>query len=163
MNRLKLGGKSDIMDKSINDRWFNETTLGGKSKPFLWKIDDGGNIHIKRKFNLENGEKDVEKVVNANDLNRLDEYMADGKWKDLANNVQKLANGKEKPGIGKFLYDELGWTTTDAQLSSHLGVIFYRSKVWDYNEKMRGMQFKRISSNWCEKVKNYYEKYKAEE
>lgn len=53
MNRLKIGGKSDIMDKSINIRWFNETT-------------------------------DVEKVVSANDLNQLDEYMADGKWKDIA-------------------------------------------------------------------------------
>lgn len=105
----------------------------------------------------------MDKVVSANNLNRLDECMTDGKWKDLANNVQKLANGKEKPGVGKFLYDELGWNTTDAQLSSHLGVIFYRSKVWDFNGKMRGMQFKRISSNWSELVQNYYEKYRAKE
>lgn len=134
---------------TFEKNWLHETTFGGKSKPFLWKIDEGCNIHIIRVFNLESGKKEMPKIVRVDDLNRLDEYMGDGNWKDLANNVEKLANGTEKLGIGKFLCNDLGWTTTDAQLSGHLGVIFSRSKVWEYNGKMRGMKFKRISNNWC--------------
>jgi len=84
--------------------------------------------------------------------------MSDGKCKDLANNVEKLASGKEKPGIGKFLYDELSFNPTKSQLSSHLGAIFSYSKVWEFNGKLRGMKFRRISNNWSELIKEYYEK-----
>lgn len=143
-----------------DDTWLHETTLGGKSKDFLWKIDDECNIHIKRVFNLMGENKEIVKIVSIDDLNRLNEYMGDGNWKDLANNVEKLANGKEKEGIGKFLYKKLKWSTTDAQLSGHLGVIFYLSGVWDYNGKMRGMRFRGISNNWYELVKSFYENYR---
>jgi hypothetical protein len=126
--------------------------LGGKRKQFMWKIDDEFNIHIRREF--KNYEKET---VSFDELNKLDEYMGDGQSKDLANNVEKLANGKEKAGIGKFLFNELGFNTTKSQLSSHLGAILSYSEVWKFNGKMRGMKFRRISDNWSELVKKYYE------
>lgn len=141
-----------------DNSWLYETTFGGKSKRFSWKIDDESNIHIKRIFDLENGTKEVKKITTAFELGQLDDYMKDGNWKSIANNVDKLAKGTEKVGIGVFLYNKLNWSGTDAQLSGHLGVIFYKAGVWDYNRKKRGIQHKRISDNWNESVRNYYEK-----
>ena len=137
--------------------WLYETTLGGKSKTFWWKIDERSNIHIKRIFDLENENKEVKKIATAHELDQLDDYMKDGSWKYIANNVEKLAHGTEKAGIGVFLYDHLNWSGTDAQLSGHLGVILYKTGVWDYNGKKRGIQHKRISDNWREMVRKYYE------
>ena len=141
-----------------NNSWLSETTLGGKSKTFWWKIDEESNIHIKRIFDFENEKKELTKIVTAHELDQLDDYMKDGIWKYIANNVEKLSLGTEKSGIGVFLYDNLNWSGTEAQLSGHLGVIFYKSGMWDYNEKKRGIQHKRISDNWNELVRNYYEK-----
>lgn len=140
-----------------NDIWLSETTLGGKSKIFWWKIDEESNIHIKRIFDFKNEKKELIKIATAYELNQLDDYMKDGSWKYIANNVENLALGTEKPGIGIFLYDNLNWSGTEAQLSGHLGVIFYKSGTWDYNGKKRGIQHKRISDNWNESIKNYYE------
>ena len=143
-----------------NENWLHETTFGGKSKSFWWKFDERDNIHIKRLFNLKNGKKEVTKIATGHELDQLDDYMKDGNWKHIANNVKKLAHGTEKAGIGFFLYDQLNWSGTDAQLSGHLGVIFYKAGVWDYNNKKKGIQHKRISDNWKDNVRNYYEKCK---
>lgn len=140
-----------------DNSWVDETTFGGKSKPFKWKIDEENNIHIKRIFDLENEKKELTKIITAYELDQLDDYMKDGSWKYIANNVEKLAHGTEKVGIGVFLYDHLNWSGTEAQLSGHLGVILYKAGVWDYNGKMRGIQHKRISDNWRELVRKYYE------
>ncbi len=139
-----------------DNSWLNETTLGGKRKPFKWKIDNKNNIHIKRIFDLENEKKELTKIVTAHDLDQLDEFMKDGIWKYIANNVEKLALGTEKAGIGVFLYEHLNWSSTEAQLSGHLGVIFNKAGVWDYNGKKRGIQHKRISDNWKRLIRNYY-------
>lgn len=144
--------RNTFYEKEISSGWLLLTTLGGKNKPFKWRIDEECNIHIIRKFTNSSKEK-----ISFDDLNKLDEYMNDGGWKDLANNIEKLANGTEKSGIGKFLYDELGYDATKSQLSSHLGAIFYYSKVWEFNGKMRGMKFRRLSNRWSELVKEYYE------
>lgn len=141
-----------------NNGWLSETTLGGKNKTFWWKFDDENNIHIKRRFNFKNGEKELTKIAITHELDKLDDYMKDVSWKYIANNVEKLALGTEKAGIGMFLYNQLNWSGTEAQLSGHLGVIFYKAGVWDYNGKKRGIQHRRISDNWKKLVRNYYEK-----
>ena len=82
-------------------------------------------------------------------------FMQDMEWKDLANDASKLYMGTEKDGIGKFLY-RLRPEVPYAQLSSHLGAIFYHSEVWKWNGQKRGMKFLLLSENWQEKIMQYY-------
>lgn len=148
--------RNAFFEKEISSGWLLATTLGGKKRPFLWKIEDDSKILIRRKF-----KNYAVETLNSDELNKLNDYMKDGNWKDLANNVENLATGNEKEGIGKFLYDKLGSDTAKSQLSSHLGAIFFNSKVWEYNGKKIGMKFRRISNNWCKMVKSYYETTKS--
>jgi len=136
--------------------WVLEHTLGGRAKEFYWRIDDQGNIYIKRKFrNMKRFRIDELSVMQ---LELLDEYLSDGEWKALANNVAKLWLGKEKEGIGRFMYENFGLKESIAQLSSHLAAIFYKAGVWLHNGRKKNMEFKRITDNWIDLVKNYYSK-----
>jgi len=136
--------------------WKHETTLGAKEKDFWWKIDDEGWIAIKRFFQMAHGRHLVETTIACSDIEKLHAYTGDRQWKDLANNVEKLANHTERPGLGWFLYEKLGWDTAGAQLSSHLGAIMTRAGVWDWNGKRRGMRFKLAAGTWVELLKAYF-------
>ena len=138
--------------------WADEDTLGGKAKTFQWKIDEDCTVSIKRVFHLESGTKENIKTVSSDELEKINAFVSSENWCHLANNVDKLRHGTEKEGIGKFLYDELGWNETDCQLASHLGPIFFMSGVWDYNGRKRGIMFKRMSMDWCRLIKRYYKR-----
>lgn len=133
-----------------------EHTLGGKAKEFLWKIEPDGAISIRREF--KNLKVYIEQTISAAELNRLDEYMRDGDWKPLANNVARLRRKEEKDGIGRFLYENLGLDESGAQLASQLGAIFSNSGAWLHNGKKRGMEFKRNTGDWAGVVTDYYRK-----
>lgn len=75
-----------------------EHTLGGETKEFYWRIDDEDNIFIRRKF--KNLKVYLEQKISAAELSRLNEYLRDGGWKPLANNVARLRRKEEKDGIG---------------------------------------------------------------
>jgi hypothetical protein len=139
----------------MDETYVHSNTLGQKKKKFLWKIDESSNIYIRRQFKNES-EMRTERVTN-DELNKINEYMKKGGWKDLANNVELLSTGAEKEGIGKFMYG-LHPNTTYAQLSSHISSIFYNAGVWDWNGKERGMMFLINSGNWSEKTSAYYNK-----
>jgi hypothetical protein len=139
-----------------NDGWLYEKTLGGKAKEFWWKIDEEYNILIKRRFAHQ--KEPLTQKVTSEEINKLDEYLSDGEWKALSNNVEKLRLGIEKPGIGKFLYDNLKMNETEAQLSSHLGTIFSNSGAWLYNGKEKNMEFKKNTEDWKRLIKEYYDK-----
>lgn len=133
--------------------WSRSRTLGTKQKGFSWRIDNRGNLFIKRKFR-KNRFPRIDKISCCH-LDRLCEFMQDREWKDLANNAAKLYMGTEKDGIGKFLH-KLRPEVSYAQLSSQLGAIFYQAGVWEWNEKKRGMKFLILSENWQEKATEYY-------
>ncbi|SES95254.1 Glycosyltransferase involved in cell wall bisynthesis [Methanococcoides vulcani] len=135
--------------------WIHGTTLG-RTKQFWWKIDSDLNLSISREFNSSNGNLKVDKLIMKDELSKLDDYMADDQWKGLSNNVEKLRNGTEKEGIGKFLYNELHWINKEAQLSSHIGSIFHQAGVWEYNGKKRGIQFRKVTDDWHMLMKSYY-------
>lgn len=133
--------------------WSRSRTLGTKHKVFSWRIDNRGNLFIKRKFR-KNRFPRIDKI-SCRHLDRLCEFMQDGEWKTLANDAAKLYMGTEKDGIGKFLY-KLRQEVSYAQLSSQLGAIFYQAGVWGWNEEKRGMKFLLLSGNWQEKTIEYY-------
>lgn len=133
--------------------WSRSRTLGTKQKVFSWRIDNRGNLFIKRKFK-KNRFPRIDKI-SCRHLDRLCEFMQDREWKDLANNAAKLFMSTEKDGIGKFLY-KLRPEVSYAQLSSQLGSIFYQSGVWEWNKQKRGMKFLLVSENWQEKTIEHY-------
>ncbi|HWQ50119.1 MAG TPA: hypothetical protein VN414_14470 [Methanosarcina sp.] len=133
--------------------WSWSRTLGAKQKGFSWRIDNRGNLFIKRKFRKYRFPR-IDKI-SCRHLDRVCEFMQDREWKKLANDAAKLCMGTEKDGIGKFLY-KLRPEVSYAQLSSQLGAIFYQAGVWEWNEQKRGMKFLLLSENWQEKTIEYY-------
>ena len=104
-------------------------------------------ICIKRAF-----QKKVEQIT-THEMDLIFDYVTHNKWYDLANSVSKIPDGTEKEGIGKFMFYNLGWDQTKSQLSSHLGAIFSRSGIWEYNGKIRGIQFRRNLDQWREPLR----------
>ena len=133
--------------------WSRSRTLGTKQKVFSWRIDKRGNLFIKRKFRSNRFPR-IDKI-SCSHLDRLCGFMQDGEWKDLANGAAKLYMGKEKDGIGKFLY-RLRPEVSYAQLSSQLGAIFYQAGIWEWNEQKRGIKFLLLSESWQEKTMQHY-------
>ena len=63
-------------------------------------------------------------------------------WFPLANNVQKLGNGTEKPGLGVAILNQSPDDIEHAQGSSYLGVILDHCGVFNWNGKRRGIQWR---------------------
>ena len=141
--------------------WLQDQTLGGKAKDFWWRVEANGDITIRRVFETRGLAEDVRvRTTTHAELGRLLAAMADGEWWPLANNVEKLTNGTEQDGLGKFLYEQLDWTATDAQLAGHLGVILTGAGVWEWNQRKRGMMF-RLTDTDVARVKAYFERRSA--
>ena len=160
---LKTKYSSKLMKKNINvsiqidenyDDYCLAFTLGGKHKKFWWKINEDDSLVIIRKFNSDNGKITLE-TFTAKEIENIQQFINDTNI-PLANNVQKIKDGTEKEGLGKFLYEKLNKNTTQAQLASHISTIFYHSSIWGYNGKKRGMLFWKKSKDWKSLLNSYY-------
>lgn len=129
-------------------------TLGGKHKRFWWKINKDYSLEIIRKFNSGNGKITLE-TFTEKEIKNIQQFI-NGSKIPLANNVQKIKDGTEKEGLGKFLYENLNKNTTQAQLASHISTIFYNSGTWDYNGKKKDMLFWKKSEDWKNLLNSYY-------
>lgn len=136
--------------------WVPLRTLGGKAKEFFWMLDSSFSIHISREF--KNASNKNISIITAQELEKLNDYMRNNDWVDLANNVERLVDGTEKDGIGKFLYEKMGWDVVDAQLASQLSAILSLTGVWEHNGLKRGMKFKMNNEEWEESVEIMYKK-----
>ena len=146
---------------SSSSPWLHDRTFGGKAKDFWWRAGDDGSITIRRVFETRGPGTDVRvRAITRRELDQLLAAMADGRWWPLADNVEKLTNGTEKDGLGKFLCERFGWTPTDAQLAGHLGVILSGAGIWDYNGRKRGIEF-RLADSDMGRVKTYHERRRA--
>ncbi|MEA4826383.1 MAG: hypothetical protein VB130_07090 [Clostridium sp.] len=159
--KKKSSLKKDIVDhKNIvlsskgNSSWVCSMTLGGKAKTFWWKVDNNFDIHIKRKF--KTFESMNYRVISKEQLEKIDDFIKSREWINLSNNVEKINNGTEKEGLGKFLYDVLNWQAADVQLASHIGAIFTLAGAWGFNGYKRGIQFKKNNIDWKRSILTYY-------
>ena len=124
-----------------DNEWCILYTLGGKKKRFWFKLEPDKSITIARRFNHKSGLTKSIYTISKSEINSIHSYLNNGNA-PLANNVHKLANGTEKEGIGKFLYEQLDWkSTTKCQLASQLASIFFYAGIWGYNGNSRGMEF----------------------
>ena len=73
-----------------NDYWIKSTTLGTANE-FLWRLSNDNCLHIKRKF----GEVQFEnyKIINEEELEKINIFVKHNEWTDLANSVSKLHDG----------------------------------------------------------------------
>ena len=145
--------RNEIIDrpKSQYTKWLYSFTLG-KSKAFQWRMMENYNIEIKRDISEE-----IE-ILKSKDIDALQEYLKDGNWYCLSNNVDKLYKGTENEGIGWFLYNKCGYDQTQAQLSSHIGALFSALGIWEWNNKKRGIKFRQKKVMWKYPLKVQYNK-----
>ncbi len=96
-------------------------TLGKGNLFWVW-LDEGSKaLVIRRQFD----NMVIDKTLPWAQVSAIDRYLGgQADWVRLANNVSRLRTGTEGEGLGRFLYNDLGWDTTEAQLASHLAALF---------------------------------------
>lgn len=128
--------------------WEMGLTLSPKQKEFKWRYSKSDGIVITRTFKsgtnkTEFSNEDIDKIIN---------FIKEKGIVPLANNVEKLANGTEKEGIGSFIYQNISSDMANAQAASQLVSILYNVGVLGYNGAARGMEFWALEENWKEKL-----------
>jgi len=137
--------------------WKKETTLGGKVRPFCWRIDENNSLHFARKF--KKGTRWYWEIgaFAEEEISMIQKYMEPVRWVALANNVQKLANGTEQEGLGRFIYENIEDNTKTAQLASQVAALFCKTKIWEWNDAKTGMQFRSIpAAKWQQQLTEAY-------
>lgn len=124
----------------------------GKGYEFLWYYD-GEKLTIERDFDNKK-EKEISQFYN-DEIDMIVHYIKINREVGLSNSVSKVKDGSEKPGIGKFIYENIRRDTTFQQSSSQLVSIMYYIGVLDYNNKKRNMKFGIKDSNWKEKINSF--------
>ena len=108
-----------------------------KSKRFRWWWD--GALHIRRENrNRQHDEFSIAELERI--LEDLERQFRSG-WFPLGNNVAKMPNGTEKPGLGMTIF-RIRPNTMHAQASSYLGVVFEQIGLATWNGKSRGIEWR---------------------
>lgn len=89
-------------------------TLGSRNKSFEWTYSVNDGITIYRNF--KNGPNKV--TFTNDDIEKIVNYIELKQEVELANSVQKLSDGTEKDGIGKFIFETIEKKTSTAQAAS---------------------------------------------
>ena len=110
---------------------------GARSKSFSWEWD-GATLWIRR----QNGRlEDFALGELVEILKSLEDQFGSGSF-PLANDVEKMWNGTEKPGLGMTILAIRPRDRWHAQASSYLGVVFEQLELATWNGKSRGIE-------WC--------------
>ncbi len=142
----------------IGNGWCHLLTLGARTKSFWWRLNEDYSVTILRKFDSSNGKDKRSDTIFALEIDKLQQFVDDS-IVPLANNVEKLAKGTEKKGLGKFFYDDLNWKdTAKAQVSSQIAALFVYSAIWDYNGKIKGMEFWKLMEDWRQILSSFHSK-----
>ncbi len=121
---------------NLSEQKRNGNTLGGKARAFTWYISDNSILIIDR---TDAGIRDVfplEELLIL--LKKLHETFGTSYF-PLANNLKKLADGDEIPGLGKLIY-EMTKNVTKAQSASQLVVILKECGILRWNGHKKGMK-----------------------
>lgn len=105
---------------------------GGGAKSFCWGWD-GATVQIWR----ENGWDDRFPVAEVAEIVNSLEDQFRLQWFPLANNVEKMRNGTEQPGLGMTILNIRPGDVRHAQASSYLGVVFEHVGLATWNGKSK--------------------------
>jgi hypothetical protein len=114
-------------------------THGGKARRFEWKYQ--GNETI---ITNENGRTHLYSVGEIYDIINWLTQKFGADWFPLANNVEKLGNGKEVDGLGVAILRQGPKNITHAQGSSYLGVVLEQLGILEWNHKAKGIKYRII-------------------
>lgn len=110
---------------------------GAKAKNFCYEYT-GSNILIRNK---ENKEYHFEKHKAEEILTSLYRQFGNN-WFPLANNVQKLGNGTEIPGLGRTILDAYPGNIPQAQAASYFGPTMEDMGLFEWNGKNMGIAWR---------------------
>lgn len=119
------------------------TTLGGKKKEFLWRIN-----FEKNQIEVDRIEANIQDIFSFEEIMKILE-MLKANFNDqaipLGNNVEKLKNNDEQKGIGQTIYDVCSDEGTKriikAQGASQLAPILEQCGILSWNGKSKGICF----------------------
>lgn len=130
-------------------KWIDSKTLSSKKKEFKWKYDDLSGLEIERVFK---GDIVSTTIFSNRDIERIIDFVFENEDVKLSNSIDKLRDGTEKDGLGKFVYEELGKSISDAQAVSQLAAILVDVNILEYNGVSRNMEFKLKHINWKDRL-----------
>ena len=135
--------------------WVEEETLGNKRVRFGWSLDSRGDVA----FRIGAAPGATRRLPREN-LERIQEFMADRAWHAASRHVEKLLGDQAKRSIEDFGRGELGWDTRGAKTVPHLCAIFTRSGLWDWNERRKVMAFRQAERDLAG-LRAYYKRRRA--
>lgn len=114
-----------------------QTHGGALSRRFCWGWD-GAALCIHR----QNGWRDEFPVAElAEILRSLEEQFRSG-WFPLANDVEKMWNGREKPGLGMTILSIRPNDRRHAQAGGYLAVVLEHRELATWNGKSKGIEWR---------------------
>lgn len=116
-------------------------THGGRSKRFSWEYQPVTNrLAIENEDGLEH-QYELSEIHQV--LKRLEEQFGDQSF-PLGNNVEKLYDGTEVPGLGTTILELKPGNIRHAQGASYLGVVLEECGYLMWNQKKRGIEWRLV-------------------
>ena len=121
-------------------------TRGGpnKSKRFQWQYDPSAERVI---ITGERGKTHTYALREIHAILRALHARLGVSFFPLANNVQKLGDGTEQPGLGTAILNQMPGDTYHAQGASHLGVVLEECGYLEWNGKHRGIAWRLLNND----------------
>ena len=112
-------------------------THGGRSRNFDWTVQDG-EILIQSESGMHH------RYALGEILTIIRELRATfgGSWIPLANNVEKMYSGTERPGLGMAIFRLQPGDTVHAQGASYLGVVLEKIGIFEWNGQKKGIAWR---------------------
>jgi len=141
-----------------NEFWVREKTFGGGARDFWWRVDEAGNLAIRRPLSAREGRRRVAvHTLSREELERLGALMGDGAWHPLASGAHAVRSGSRPGGIAPFLHQALGWSAQATAAAGHVAVVLTKAGVWEWNGRRKDMEFRQVAPG-VEKVASYFER-----
>lgn len=116
-------------------------TRGPQGRRFQWEVDaeaDCVRIHRSNGATDTFSIKEIFLILHS----LYDQFGHD--WFPLANNVGRLGNGTERPGLGTTILEGCPRNITHAQAASYLGVILEEIRLTAWNERNTGIAWRTV-------------------
>ena len=139
-----------VSREQFSDPNYSETHGGErKKKRFVWKYDHETRVLFITNEDGKRHEYSLREIANI--LRELKKRFQENSF-PLANNVEKLANGSERMGLGKIILEKRTGEIYHAQGSSYLGVVLEQCGYFKWNGKHKGIEWRIIFSDFGENV-----------
>ena len=122
-------------------------TRGGinKRKKFRWIYDPEEKTLLITNEDGKSHEYTIKEIENV--LRKIEAKFGSGYF-PLANNVEKLANGSERLGLGTIILKQKPGDIYHAQGSSYFGVVMEECRYFEWNGKHRGIHWRLVDTDF---------------